>query len=547
MPRNLVYLSRPINGTVNDDNIIADFAAADALFELKHYPYQDVQWYWDRKVHGNEGSDHILRDRPGDYKNGPLNGNVEIYGFRNWGGTEPAQDRDTVSYQQYGGGLDIELQSAKGYGTAKANFISGVEIFGEDRLYQIENVTGSQGHDKIIGDNGANVLRGLAGNDDLRGENGNDTLYGDTGNDTLRGGEGNDKLYGGDQNDQLFGNEGNDTIEGGSGNDSLYGNDNNDLLKGGSGRNELSGGNGNDTLHVEGSGGIGRGGAGNDTVNGGDGADLLQGDEGHDRLYGGNGNDSVEGGTGSDQLYGGGGRDRATWTGFDNVTLTLDQNGNGTARQGADVDRLYSIEEIVTAYGHDSIIAGSANEWMQTGAGNDTVSAGSGNDSVDGGNGDDSLFGDWGNDRLYGRNGDDTLDGGRNNDTIWGDDGDDLIIGGQGVDVLYGGSGADGFVFREGDIGTDEIHGFVIGQDWLSINDLLMDPVQMGESYVGKVYAFWADYGDSTVIMAKTSNTFTAVAKLIGYDDPNVVADAIYDGSLFTGPLPNDGGPGGFA
>ncbi len=60
---------------------------------------------------------------------------------------------------------------------------------------------------------------------------------------------------------------------------------------------------------------------------------------------------------------------------------------------------------------------------------------------------------------------------------------------------------------------------------------------------VAKVFAFWADGGASTVLSALTSGGWKPFVTLAGHDDPNVVAAAIADGSLF-GSAGIGGGPG---
>jgi len=54
---------------------------------------------------------------------------------------------------------------------------------GQDKIVQVENVTGAGGNDRIRGSHQANVLRGEGGNDQLNGDLGNDTLYGGEGSD----------------------------------------------------------------------------------------------------------------------------------------------------------------------------------------------------------------------------------------------------------------------------------------------------------------------------------------------------------------------------
>ncbi|TKB59354.1 MAG: calcium-binding protein, partial [Nitrospira sp.] len=142
---------------------------------------------------------------------------------------------------------------------------------GSDTLVSIENLTGTNFTDTLIGDDADNLLSGQGGDDILNGDEGNDRLHGEAGDDRLYGEIGDDFLNGGDGNDHLHGGHGNDTLDGGGGNDYLEGRE------------------------------------GNDTLNGGTGDDMLLGYDGDDALNGGAGNDTLEGGTGKDILVGGGG------------------------------------------------------------------------------------------------------------------------------------------------------------------------------------------------------------------------------------------------
>ncbi len=108
---------------------------------------------------------------------------------------------------------------------------------GIDTLSLVENLTGSNFNDLLIGDTGNNTLIGLLGND---------TLTGDTGFDLLDGGAGNDSLSGGLNADTLLGGTGNDFVSGGQGTDNLNGGDGNDTLVGGLGTDLLTGGAGTD-------------------------------------------------------------------------------------------------------------------------------------------------------------------------------------------------------------------------------------------------------------------------------------------------------------
>ena len=94
--------------------------------------------------------------------------------------------------------------------------------------YSVENITGGNGDDVLLGDEANNTLRGGGGNDRLSGRGGDDTLAGDGGIDIADGGDGNDHLFGGDIGERLSGGAGDDLIsaagrglylDGGSGDD----------------------------------------------------------------------------------------------------------------------------------------------------------------------------------------------------------------------------------------------------------------------------------------------------------------------------------------
>ncbi|WP_425459727.1 hypothetical protein [Hankyongella ginsenosidimutans] len=92
-----------------------------------------------------------------------------------------------------------------------------------DTYIDVENLSGTDLRDILIGDSGANSLFGNGGDDRLEGWEGNDFLYGGEGNDQLLGGNNTDLLDGGNGNDILGGGASNDTLTGGAGNDSLDG------------------------------------------------------------------------------------------------------------------------------------------------------------------------------------------------------------------------------------------------------------------------------------------------------------------------------------
>ncbi|MGO1079600.1 calcium-binding protein [Inquilinus sp. CA228] len=82
---------------------------------------------------------------------------------------------DTVSYYTSGIGIVVDLSTGRGsLGEAQGDTMTG-----------IENVSGSQSWDSLVGNTGANVLQGWNGNDRILGGRGADTLSGGAGADTF--------------------------------------------------------------------------------------------------------------------------------------------------------------------------------------------------------------------------------------------------------------------------------------------------------------------------------------------------------------------------
>ncbi|HSC82698.1 MAG TPA: tandem-95 repeat protein, partial [Pseudomonas sp.] len=97
----------------------------------------------------------------------------------------------------------------------------------------------------------------------------------------------------------------------------------------------------------------------------------------------------------------------------------------------------------------------------------------SGSGTLTGGTGSDVLLGSTTADTLTGLGGNDHLEGKAGIDNLLGGDGDDILIGGTGVDMLTGGIGHDTFVWSAGDIGSDTIKDFKLGEDQIDLSDLL--------------------------------------------------------------------------
>ncbi|MEW6567040.1 MAG: calcium-binding protein [Chloroflexota bacterium] len=297
---------------------------------------------------------------------------------------------------------------------------------------QVENVTGGNGNDIIIGNDLNNNLSGGNGNDALSGGASNDTLTGGAGNDSLDGGDGNDNLNGSAGNDVLTGGAGNDTLAGGAGDD-VYRFDTDTSL--GTDRVTEGASAGQDTLDFSGSSTgvvVNLGVTTNQVVHpnltlrlsavqvedaiGGDGDDQLTGSSAANTLSGGAGADTLAGGLGDDRLFGGDGDD------------ILD---------GGD--------------GADTLSGEAGADTLTGGQGDDVLQGGEGDDTLDGGSGNDVVRGEAGNDTLTTSDGVDDLDGG---------DGDDLLLltGTHAAgDVVSGDSGTNRFQFEPGTNGELEL------------------------------------------------------------------------------------------
>ncbi|MFD1327188.1 peroxidase family protein [Mycoplana ramosa] len=199
----------------------------------------------------------------------------------------------------------------------------------------------------LVGTPAADVLTGGADADTIIGFDGDDVLIGGGGADVIRGGAGDDFIDGGTGRDVIFAGAGNDDVLGGADADIIYGEAGDDRI--------LSQG-GDDLINA---------GAGNDTVFGGEGNDLFvaEAGDGNDTYYG----DDMHGGTGNDTL------DMSAIT----VAITADLGtgylgrGSVTSSQTGS-DTLWSVENIITGSGDDTITASAAVNVMDGGTGNDT-------------------------------------------------------------------------------------------------------------------------------------------------------------------------------
>jgi Ca2+-binding RTX toxin-like protein len=346
---------------------------------------------------------------------------------------------DTASYARNSVAVSVFL---------KSNYADeGGGVF--DRLYNIENVTGSNFDDTIEGDASANVIVGGIGNDTVYYRSSavgvtvnliaNVGSGGDATGDTYSSIEnvigsdiGTDVLIGNSQANFLSGSGGNDVLDGGDGGDSLFGGEGADWMKPGAGFDYAVGGNGTDTVdystsvtgvgvHLLFGGGFGGDAAGDgitgvenvlgsltaaDALYGDDAANVLMGQGGDDTLFGSGGADLMDGGTGSDTVYY-----------FASVSQLVVNLATGSGIGGDAAGDTYSgIENVIGSNNFtvgDVLTGNSTNNFINGYGGGDLINGGLGNDTLYGGvNGDtfrfsDSLFGfdvigDWedGSDKI---------------------------------------------------------------------------------------------------------------------------------------------------
>lgn len=283
------------------------------------------------------------------------------------------------------------------------------------------------------------------------------TIAGGDGDDDLSGSQGRDRIDGGAGNDSLVGFGGDDTIDGGDGNDLLLG--------GTAGEDRIDGGPGDDTIYT---------GSALDDVSCGDGRDIVyvssegEGDEttGCEVIVLGDPTDELNDNGDPELLRG---RDNlALAPPVDPMgrvsNAGLMRGGAERAAQASPASTLRRDQEKGTD-GDDRLSGTGGVDTLLGWAGNDTLLAGDGNDFSDGGKGNDRLMGGWGDDHLMGGFGDDYVDGGPGNDNVLGGRGSDRVYGGPGADFVNGGYGSD-HVYGGG--GDDRIRAVGGGADVIS-------------------------------------------------------------------------------
>ena len=385
-----------IIGTTSTDTIVGDiannmFEGGDGDDTLKGGSGLDT-------LYGDAGNDTFFGGADADYMDG---------------GSQSGDTADT------GDIVDYSDVSANGVHVDLSNHYATGD--GNDQIYNIENIRGSQQDDTLTGESGINTIFGGGGDDTLEGQGGIDTLYGEAGDDTLRGDEGDDILYGGDASTDT----GSDTADYSTVTNTTNTGIDADLSRATQQVGEDGYGN-KDTLY------------GIENISGSQYNDLIRGSDTTteiNTLFGNAGDDSFITSDGKDSIIGGDGTDTIDYSSLTNTSsqgivldfdvLGIEKSITKTTSSATYVDLVQTVEKVIgTTY-------------------DDTFTGGSGDDNFLGQTGNDTMFGNSGNDILQGEAGDDLLSGGKGDDTLLGGSDNDTLVGGQGDDLLDGGTSAD--------------------------------------------------------------------------------------------------------
>ncbi len=157
------------------------------------------------RIDGAAGNDRVLGDAGNDFVDGGA-GNDRVEGGAGNDRVRGLSGRDEVAGgsgndQISGGGGDdhVTYLSARGVTVDLARARASGD--GRDRVFMVEEVTGSPAGDTLIGNSASNTLNGGRGRDRIFGGGGADLLDGGAGNDVLRGEAGRDTLVGSAGND----------------------------------------------------------------------------------------------------------------------------------------------------------------------------------------------------------------------------------------------------------------------------------------------------------------------------------------------------------
>ena len=302
-----------------------------------------------------------------------------------------------------------------------------------DILSLIENLTGSNFNDTLLGDGNANGILGGDGNDTIRAGLGADIINGGAGIDTssyadsavgvtvslVTGSINTGGTAAGDvltDIENLYGSNFNDIFTGDANVNIIYGVAGNDTIIGGLGADTINGGAGIDTSSysdstvgvtvslVSGAANTGGSAAGDvlsliENLTGSNFNDILTGDTTANVISGGLGNDTINGGAGSDNIDGGAGVDTVDYR-SSSAAVSVNMNSNVYSGGDAAGDTLVNIENIFGSSFADMLAGNTANNIIYGGSGNDSIYGVGGNDVLHGGAGVDTFHGGLGNDSF---------------------------------------------------------------------------------------------------------------------------------------------------
>ena len=420
-------------------------------------------------IRGGAGND-TLNGRGGD---DILNGGLDADAL------DGGQGSDTATYENATAGVAASLT------TSLAGFTSAGEAVG-DTYVNIENLTGSDYNDILVGDAQSNILSGGGGDDRLVGLGSSDTLDGGSGNDTasyeyatfgvtvsLTSNTGSTGEADGDvlvSIENLVGGNGNDTFTGAAGIQA----------------NAFDGGAGTDTVSYAPSAegvvatlapslllaplaqtndALGDTFQNIENLTGTSFDDTLIGNNVANSLNGGIGNDLLEGLGGADIFIGGTGTDTVSYENsllgvVSSLSTAFASGPSVTQTNDAFGDTFSSIENMVGSSLADTLIGESHDNRIAGGGGDDILEGMAGADTLVGGTGMDtasyahsagviaSLSVGLGVIASGDASGDvydsiENLEGSGYDDILIGDAGNNLLAGGAGNDVLEGLGGAD--------------------------------------------------------------------------------------------------------
>ncbi|WP_112661892.1 calcium-binding protein [Microvirga flavescens] len=262
-----------------------------------------------------------------------------------------------------GAGLDTLVVSNLGPVTINLA-LTGPQDTGQGikTIVNVENVTGFNANDTLIGNGEANRLDGRDGNDTLDGGGGNDTLVAGYGDDSLIGGDGYDIVVFDGARSAVYANMANST-------------------------------DANNTFGADVYVGI-------EALQGSQYADHFIGDAagtaffgmaGDDQLEGGAGDDTLDGGAGADRLYGNAGNDTFFVDQADTVIEAANE-GIDTIIAGFSYALGSHLENlVVTGEGAFTLTGNTLDNTLTGNAGANTLTGGAGNDVLTGGAGRDTF------------------------------------------------------------------------------------------------------------------------------------------------------------